>query len=84
MANASHAAGKRYAASQIIIAATNFATVNNLPCDPLIHNYLYLCQDISTSIRTNTLKNLSFLFKHWKEACMVEQFHPEVLVEFNI
>jgi len=84
MANISHASGKRYAASQIIIAATNFATVNNLPSDPLIHDYLDLCQDIDTSIRVNTLKNLSFLFKHWKEISMIEQFHPEVLIEFKV
>lgn len=80
MANINHAAGKRNAASQIIIAATNFAATNKLPCPSLIHSYLDLCQDIDTSIRINMLKNLDYLFKQWSDISTLEQFHPEVLL----
>ena len=83
MAGLSHAQVTRYAASQIIIAATNFAVSNKIVAENLMEAYLELCQDIDMSIRTKTLKNLSFLLKLLNRTVLSEDFLPEVLCSLH-
>ena len=79
MASMSQASGKRTAAGQIIISATNFSIANNLSSDAIMQDYLELFQDVDTTIRTNALNNLNYLLGFLDQSFILEQLCPEVI-----
>ncbi len=80
LAGLSHTQVTRHAASQIIVAATNFAVSRNCLNKNLLTAYLELCQDIDTLIRIATLKNLQQRLLRLLDAAMAkEHFVPELL-----
>ncbi len=84
LAGLSHTPVTRHAASQIIVAATNFSVSNHTPNKSLITAYLELCQDIDMLIRVSTLKNLQQrLLRLLDPAAVKESFAPEILACAN-